>query len=85
MMGIRMANRMHRFIPWVIAVAATCAPAMADEGEGTPDARLTMGYPTTVTHNIPVPSTALAWMTLIGLGLVCVGPLFLNAKRTHLD
>ncbi|HEY1629490.1 MAG TPA: hypothetical protein VGF52_06505 [Tepidisphaeraceae bacterium] len=30
-------------------------------------------------------STALLWLLLIVLGAVCVGVMFKNAKRTHLD
>ena len=30
-------------------------------------------------------STALTWMLLIFLGLICLGVLFKNARRSHLD
>jgi cytochrome c-type biogenesis protein CcmH/NrfF len=30
-------------------------------------------------------STALLWLLLVVLGAVCVGVMFKNAKRTHLD
>jgi hypothetical protein len=30
-------------------------------------------------------STALAWLLLILLGAICLGVLFKNARRTHLD
>jgi cytochrome c-type biogenesis protein CcmH/NrfF len=46
------------------------------------DARLE-GYGTNVT--LENSSTALMWLLLVVLGAICVGVMFKNAKRTHLD
>lgn len=59
-------------------------PGMAtaqEEEEKIVDARLE-GYSKSVTVG---GSTALMWVLLLVLGIVCIGPLFMNAKRTHLD
>ena len=76
-----MANRMSRIIVWVFVTGLTCAPVLA-EGEPAIDARL-IGYPQPLI--LPAASTALMWLVLMGLCVICVGPMFLNAKRTHLD
>ena len=76
-----MAKAVHRIIVWVFVIGITCAPVLAEE-EAPMDARFT-GYPTNVASQ-PA-STALIWILLVGLGILCVGPLFLNAHRTHLD
>jgi hypothetical protein len=63
-----------------MGMAALAGQAFA---EAITDARY-VGYP----NNTPVPeiaSTGVMWLLLGGLGLLCVGPFFLNAKRTHLD
>ncbi len=49
--------------------------------EVRPDARLE-GYGKTVSIG---ESTSLTWLLLVFLGVVCVAPLFMNARRTHLD
>jgi len=30
-------------------------------------------------------STSVTWLLLVGLGIVCIGVFFKNARRTHLD
>ncbi len=57
------------------------AAAQDDEESDIVDARLE-GYGKSVTLE---GSTALIWVLLLILGIVCIGPLFMNAKRTHLD
>jgi len=52
-----------------------------DEEESLPDARLS-GYPQVVQYS---ESNVLSWFAMVGLGAVCLGVLFKNAKRTHLD
>ena len=62
---------------------ATTALARSEDQEADPvDARLE-GYPTNV--SLPESSSGLTWVALIFLGAVCVGGLFKDAKRTHLD
>jgi hypothetical protein len=46
------------------------------------DARLE-GYGSSMT--LPSSSTALMWLLLFVLAAMCVGVMFKNAKRTHLD
>ncbi len=76
-----MASKLQRYAALAILVLAASSMARA-EVESAIDARK-VGYPDSyVTES---PSTASAWIALVGLGLVCIGPLFLNAHRTHLD
>lgn len=46
------------------------------------DARLE-GYPNNVT--LEGGSTALTWLIFLGLAAACIGVLFKNANRSHLD
>lgn len=66
----------------VMLIAICAGSAMADENPI--DAR-TVGYGNNVKIAYETPSTATAWFALVGLGLLAIGPLFLNANRTHLD
>ncbi|HEX2970765.1 MAG TPA: hypothetical protein VHP11_00430 [Tepidisphaeraceae bacterium] len=75
-----MSKMLQRIAPILIVLGTTCATAMADDV--LPDGRL-VGYPDKI--GITPPSTAAAWFLLVGLGLVTLGPMFLNAHRTHLD
>ena len=74
-----------RVLPWCLAAVVTViSPAMAlaqDDDRPIVDARLE-GYPSNVSLE---GSTALMWVLLLILGIICVGPLFMNSKRTHLD
>lgn len=56
--------------------------AMAQEELKYYDARLE-GYPTNVT--LESSSTALTWLLFIFLAVICIGVMFKNARRTHLD
>lgn len=81
-----MNKLMQRVLITGLLLAACGVTARADEGDLTPDARLTTGYGSQGPKTIPTPpAAATVWLTLVGLGVVCMGPLFLNAKRTHLD
>ena len=67
------------------AVALSPATALArsdDESQPTGDARLE-GYQGGA--KLDISSTALTWLLLIVLGAACVGVMFINPKRSHLD
>jgi hypothetical protein len=69
---------------WVGALAVMLSPAVAlaqDEAVER-DGRLE-GYQTKVL--VDNDSTALTWLLLVFLGMVTLGVMFKNAKRTHLD
>ena len=81
MIDRRMSKIFQRLALVVIVLGAVSSPAVAQEI--LPDGRL-IGYPDGK-NVIAQPSAATAWFLLLGLGLVTIGPLFLNARRTHLD
>ena len=89
MMRMMFQRRSHkrysqrRLIRWMVLGLLAVSPALARADDTPPpDARL-MGYKSVVA---PQPgSTALQWLSLIGLGVVGLGMLFLSAKRSHLD
>ena len=60
----------------------TFASSSSDDEPEIYDARL-LGYDKTV--QLDSGSTALSWVLLIVLGVVTLGVLFKDAKRTHLD
>lgn len=79
----------HRMLPLLRIVfgvlAVACCPLAAlaqDEGPAYYDARLE-GYPTNVTLDLS--STGLTWLLFVFLSIVCIGVMFKNARRTHLD
>jgi hypothetical protein len=80
-MSQKLSNR--RAARWIVLGILVLSPAMARADDApTPDARL-LGYKSAVE---PQPgSTALQWLSLIGLGVVGLGMLFYSAKRSHLD
>ena len=64
-------------------VVSASSPALAQDDERKSyDARLE-GHTDAVM--LDGGSTALTWLTLAGLGVLCIGVLFKNPKRTHLD
>jgi hypothetical protein len=68
-----------------LALALSPAAALAQREEkerDIVDARLE-GYANSVT--LPPGSVGLTWVALIVLGAICVGGLFKDAKRSHLD
>jgi hypothetical protein len=85
-----MARMKHRLRCWslsavtfVLLIAAHPLVALAQEEEDKIyDARLE-GYPGRVT--LDSWSTALMWLLLVVLGAICIGVMFKNARRTHLD
>ena len=69
----------------LVVVLMASAPAMASNSGDEPeiyDARL-QGYAQSV--QLESGSTALTWLLLIVLGVLCLGVLFKDAKRSHLD
>lgn len=74
-----MSKKLLRIAPLLIVLASSVS-AFADEPEI--DARL-VGYKDA--RPVVSSSASAAWFILAGLGLVAIGPLFLNAHRTHLD
>lgn len=81
-----MHKALQRIAPVLVLLVAMATPALAQPQqqkiEPDMDARLT-GYTTPISFEAP--STSGAWFLLSGLGLIAIGPLFLNAHRTHLD
>ena len=61
--------------------AISHAASSSDDDEEVVDGRL-YGYEKKVDLGS---STALQWVLLMILGVVCIAPLFMSAKRTHLD
>jgi len=66
----------------LVLVASASKPALADDEPTDYDARL-LGYDKTV--QLDSGTTALTWVLLIVLSIVCLGVLFKDAKRSHLD
>lgn len=81
--GDNMQKALQRIAP-VLILLVTASSAFAQQPQVNPemDARLT-GYTNRISFEPP--SVSGAWFLLSGLGLIAIGPLFLNAHRTHLD
>jgi hypothetical protein len=78
-----MSKQLSRILLLAILAMASGATSVTGEEEADRlDARL-LGYPEKYWQ--APPGTAGAWAVLAVLGLVCLGPLFINSKRTHLD
>lgn len=83
MMAYSMRKQLSRVLAFVLlVVVSNSSSLLAEETLEKLDVRL-YGYPEK--NWIATPGTAGAWAVLAVLGLVCVGPLFLHSKRTHLD
>jgi hypothetical protein len=85
-MMIRMKQRLLGF--WCVILGLLWTPAMLLASRPQQDDREVIdgrleGYGRNVT--LEGSSTALTWILLIFLTVVCVAALFKNAKRTHLD
>ena len=77
----RMRDRLMASLAWVIGSVGMAGSVLAQDAENPTDARL-IGYK----QNVAIDgSVALTWLLLIFLMIVCVSPLFMNARRTHLD
>lgn len=82
-----MGRMLHRAFALYFAIALFCAPLLAlakgeDEETAKLEARLE-GYPIGV--RLDKGGTALTWLMFIFLGVLGVGVLLKNARRTHLD
>jgi len=77
-----MKVRLIQMFCWIVGVLAVPAMALAADDEKLPDARI-QNFSKTV--SVPEGGTALTWLLLIFLTLICLAALFKNAKRTHLD
>src|SRR5581483_11004107 len=72
-------------IAFAIAIPIIAFASSDDEGGDGIDARL-KGYKDGGTVALKDASgTALTWLLLVVLAGLCIGVLFMNAKRTHLD
>ncbi len=79
-----MSNMKAKLLTWALAMMVVLfSPAAAlAQDDDTIDA-LRYGYTQTV--EVEGGSAALTWLLLVGLGVLCFGVLFKDAKRTHLD
>lgn len=82
MMNIMMKSRLLGFFLAAVSLLLGPAVAMAQDEQKIYDARLE-GYGSNVT--LPSSTTALMWLLLFVLTALCVGVMFKNARRTHLD
>jgi hypothetical protein len=76
-----MSNMLARWTFALMILASWPLAAMADDTSPL-DARL-QGYKDGIA--LPPASTATQWLALVGLGVVGVGIMFMNARRSHLD
>jgi hypothetical protein len=74
--------RLLKVVCWVVAVLLSPAMALAADEDKMPDARI-QNFSKPV--SLPEGGTALTWLLLIFLTVICLAALFKNAKRTHLD
>lgn len=81
-MIVGMKRKLIGFILSAAMVLLSPAMALAQDEEKIYDARLE-GYGGNMT--LENSSTALMWLLLVVLGALCVGVMFKQAKRTHLD
>jgi hypothetical protein len=84
-----MSRMKYRLLVFVFAACAwLLMPAMtlaaSDEDESPVDARL-LGYQNGSAALKDAGGTALTWLLLFFLAAICIGVLFTNPKRTHLD
>jgi hypothetical protein len=81
--GFNRAGRVLATAVLLLALSPAAALAQRDQAERDfVDARLE-GYPTSVT--LKPAGDAMSWIALLVLGALCVGGLFKDAKRSHLD
>jgi hypothetical protein len=77
-----MKVRLLRLVCWLVGVFLFPAMTLAADEEKMPDARI-QNFQKVV--SLPEGGTALTWLLLIFLSIICLAALFKNAKRTHLD
>lgn len=79
-----MRNMKRTLLACVLALGCACAaPAYAqDEDEVLRDARFD-GYNPEIKFDSG--GAAINWFLLLGCGIISLGVMFINAKRTHLD
>ena len=77
-----MKVRLIQIFCWIVGVFALPAMVLAADEDKLPDARI-QNFSKPV--SVPEGGTALTWLLLIFLTLICLAALFKNAKRTHLD
>jgi hypothetical protein len=86
-----MRHRVLALVLGILAVGSIAAPARADdEAPKVYDGRLEAiqnpggnGGPRNVT--LQSGGTSLTYFLLVGCSVICIGVMFKNAKRTHLD
>ena len=80
---MRLTNaRLLKVVCWIIVVLLSPAMALAADEDKLPDARIqNFSKPVSIQEG----GTALTWLLLIFLTVICLAALFKNAKRTHLD
>ncbi|MGA2232049.1 MAG: hypothetical protein ABSH22_14220 [Tepidisphaeraceae bacterium] len=79
----RLSSTIRSFLPLLTVLLLLAAPAAAWADDTAPlEARL-IGYKENL---YAAPSaTSTQWLTLVGLGVVCMSVMYLSSKRTHLD
>ncbi len=77
-----MKVRLIQIFCWIVGILVLPAMALAADEDKLPDARI---QNFTKPVSVPEGGTALTWLLLIFLTLICLAALFKNAKRTHLD
>ena len=77
-----MKVRLLPLVCWLMGVFLLPAMSLAADEDKLPDARI-QNFTKVVT--LPEGGTALTWLFLIFLTIICLAALFKNAKRTHLD
>lgn len=75
-------RRFAALVSLLVVTVSAPSSALADEERKSYDARLE-GHTDAVM--LDSGGTALTWLLLAGLGVLCAGVMFKNAKRTHLD
>jgi hypothetical protein len=79
----RLSATLRSFLPRLSVLLFLALPAAAFADDTAPlEARL-LGYKENLSA-APV-ATSAQWLCLVGLGIVCIGVMFLSSKRSHLD
>jgi hypothetical protein len=78
-----MRQKLFAFAAAMALLASMPLSALADDQTPVIDGRL-QGYGTQPVV-LDAGGTALTYLLLVGLGVLCIGVMLKNAKRTHLD